>query len=363
MRMLARDNYDGVFWGGMAETLAEECGDRDTLSAPLNLIGTSYVMAGEIECGTEYLLRSIDVAREGSLQYRVAASYSMLASGLGEMYELASSERYARAFLEHAEEYGNDPSYILSWLACVRVYRGDWDEGAALARGVLERGRGAIERNTALIALGRVRARRGDPGAAEVLDEALELAQASGHLQRLGHVHAARAEAAWLSGNSERTLVEADAVYELALEKRHIWFAGELAYWRRRAGSEDDAPEWIARPYRLQLDGEPQKAAEEWRAHGCPYEAARALAESDDEESMLAALADSSDLGAGPLASTLRRTLRKRGVTVPRGPRQTTRANPAELTARELDVLRLVAGGLRNADVAEQLVLVSASSR
>jgi hypothetical protein len=136
MRMLARDNYDGVFWGGMAETLAEECGDADTLSSALNLIGTSYVMAGEIERGIEYLLRSVDVAREGALQYRVAASYSMLASGLGEMYELERSEHYARTFLEHAEEYGNDPSYILSWLACVRVYRGDWDEGAALARGV-----------------------------------------------------------------------------------------------------------------------------------------------------------------------------------------------------------------------------------
>jgi DNA-binding NarL/FixJ family response regulator len=42
---------------------------------------------------------------------------------------------------------------------------------------------------------------------------------------------------------------------------------------------------------------------------------------------------------------------------VPRGPRPSTRANPADLTARELEILRLVAAGLRNADVAEQLVL------
>ena len=39
------------------------------------------------------------------------------------------------------------------------------------------------------------------------------------------------------------------------------------------------------------------------------------------------------------------------------GPRPSTRANPVGLTARQLDVLRLVAQGLRNAEIAEQLVL------
>ena len=42
---------------------------------------------------------------------------------------------------------------------------------------------------------------------------------------------------------------------------------------------------------------------------------------------------------------------------MPRGPRRTTRANPGGLTTRELDVLRLVAAGRRNADIAEDLVV------
>jgi DNA-binding NarL/FixJ family response regulator len=50
--------------------------------------------------------------------------------------------------------------------------------------------------------------------------------------------------------------------------------------------------------------------------------------------------------------------LRERGVRdLRRGPRSSTRENPAGLTARELEVIELVAEGMRNADIAERLVL------
>ena len=88
-----------------------------------------------------------------------------------------------------------------------------------------------------------------------------------------------------------------------------------------------------------------------------PLRGGPALAESDDEESLGEALGELDRLGAAPAAKLVRERLRALGAAVPRGPRPATRANPAELTGRELEVLRLVAEGLRNADVAERLVL------
>ncbi len=356
LRMLARDNADGVIWGEKSLELAERFDDVETRATALNLIGTSHLMAGEIERGTDYLLRSLELSRANDLQFDIALALLMLGSGLGEMYELEAAEGWLREHIGYAEERDLDAAYTRAWLGTTFVYRGRWDEGALLAQDVLG-ATSVVARITALVTLGRARARRGDPGVAEALDQALDLATSGGHLQRLGHIHSARAEAAWLAGDVDRTAAEARAVYDLAVAKRHLWFAGELAYWQWKSCTVDEAPTWIAEPYRLQIGGDAAAAADAWLRRGCPYEAARALADTDDVGALLKALDEFERLGARPAAEGTRRKLRARGASVPRGPRPSTRANPAALTTRELEVLELVAEGLRNAEIADRLVL------
>ena len=111
-------------------------------------------------------------------------------------------------------------------------------------------------------------------------------------------------------------------------------------------------------PYGLQLAGSRDVARASWVEAGCPYEAALCLADADDEAGLRLAWAELLGLEARPAAAIVARRLRDRGVmSLPRGPRATTRQNQYGLTARELEVLALVNEGLHNGQIADRLVV------
>ena len=97
---------------------------------------------------------------------------------------------------------------------------------------------------------------------------------------------------------------------------------------------------------------------------GRPYEAALALADIATEPALRRSLELLTDLGARATAAVVTRRLRALGARdIPRGPRPTTLVNPAELTPREVEIVQLLADGLRNAEIAERLFLSRAHRR
>jgi DNA-binding CsgD family transcriptional regulator len=183
----------------------------------------------------------------------------------------------------------------------------------------------------------------------------LELASGTATLQRIAPVRAARAEAAWLDGNFEKTLSEARAAWDLAVRHCHPWHVGEFGFWRVRAGEKLSVPAWAARPFALQIGGQWAEAAAEWDTRGCRYERAQALSQGDDE-ARREALASFDRLGARPAAEALRQVMRDEGAShVPRGPVTATRSNDWGLTRRQAEILALLPQGLTNSAIARRL--------
>lgn len=343
-------------FGRRALDLAAPFDDYGVQAHSLNNIGTALLCSGR-EGGLEKLEQSLAVALENDLQEHVGRAYSNLVSSAVREHLPEVAKRYVPEGIAYCElhEVQEHLTYIRAYSAYFELNRGQWDAAARVATELLEHHSPAItQRLPALIVLALVRKRRGDPGVDPLLDEAARLALPTGELQRIGRVAAARAEVAWYRGDQARVAQEA-AIGLKAAGHRDRWIHGVLFYWARRVDPALDVPADLAEPYTLMIAGDWEGAAAAWQQLGAPYERALALADGP-EEALRESLAILEPLGAGPLAAIVRQRLRELGVRgIPRGPRPSTRENPAGLTAREAQVLALLVEGHTNTELALRL--------
>jgi len=302
------------------------------------------------------LLRaSIAAAQDNEWRGR---GYTNLAEVLLLQGELDELEACVNEGLAFTRELGfSSHSYILdASRGALLVRRGRWDEAIELLKPMVE---GVPDAGMAVLYTvpwyARALARRGDPAAEALLAAAWERARAQQLLVGLAYAGLAYAEWAWLAGRPEiAEEVARELLPRLDGPPRH-----ELERYLARATGAVPAREGggaaltgvsSAGPH----GGPPTREG----GGGDPYEAALHLFDRGDRDSLLEALEALERLRAEPAAERVRERLRHaHGVRFRRLPKPETRANPAGLTQRQLDVLELVAEGLTNAEIAQRLAV------
>lgn len=355
---MLEEDLDGTYeWGSLAIELAGALHDDEVLCHALNNVGTADQMAGRDD-GRHKLKESLRIALKHDFEEHAARAYTNLASRAVSCREYPEAMQILDEGITYCADHDLDSwrLYMIGWRARAHLDLGDWAAAADDAQLVLGVYRASpVVRISAMVALATVRLRRGDPGSAALLDEARDLALQTGEVQRIAPVATARAEKAWLANDLETCLDEVRVGFDHPNNRRNSFEFGQLCFWMWKTGALSEAPDGLPEPYKAQLAGDWRHAASLWGRLGCLYEQALALADGD-RVAQNEALQIFRALGAHAAIDHLTDQRHVEGAQrIPRGPRATTRSNPAGLTERQMEVLLLIAEGFSNTEIAAKL--------
>jgi DNA-binding CsgD family transcriptional regulator len=392
--MLDRCLDDAIALGRQAQTLAVDLGAVATRLNSDATLGAALVFGGRMDEGWQLLEHAIRDAKAAQLEGEAARGYRMVGSASSVLVEYDRALRWLRDGIDYADrtERFNDRHYMAAHRAHGRWATGDLDAAEREARHALVDGGGGITtRVTALHVLGYVALGRADRAAAEAaLQEARQIGEDMGELQRLSPALWGLAELAFHSGQPGAAVEWCERGYAASEPSWDATYLFPYVVSGTRAYLALDDPtgarKWLERcAERLRYRGIPgtlpaldhaqgllhladghtgraraalAKAGAEWDARRRFWEGVQALVDRAHTAHRSRRPAE-----AAALVAEARERAERAGATALVAlcdairPSATADDAAQPLTAREIEVARLVATGATNREIATALAI------
>jgi DNA-binding CsgD family transcriptional regulator len=352
LTMIYNQYPESIYWGGKAMVIAEKLNNEDILAHALDSVGTVKMrLTSSKREGLDLLKQSLDMALQNGFHEHAARAYSNMGANRIFLKEYAFAEKVLDTGLKYCEDLDMDSwvNYLLGHMTRLKLETGRWDEAYTIAENLINNtNQGTIFKIGALAVVATIKMRRGDTDVVPILLDAKAKAFGTMELQRIIPVLAALLEYEWITGKVLVDKVSIDYTITLLEQTGDADMDNKFAYWLLKVRKQYVPFHKSHKDY---------DNANMWEELGCPYEQALALF-AGDEANKRRALSMVQALGAAAVHEKLKMEMRASGIkSIPRGMRETTRANIARLTEREIDVLKLLKEGMQNKEIADRLFI------